>query len=165
MKVTEILTLMEHNYWAMGRLLDAASRLTPEQFTAPQAPHVDAPRDILAHTLSAERLWRTRWQTGVSSPPFRADEVPTVAALQDLWREEERATLAYLTTLKDEALGDPVQFRRGSGELSDPLLRWHMVIQLVTHGTQHRSEVAMQLTAYGCSPGDLDFLLFVLPRR
>jgi uncharacterized damage-inducible protein DinB len=67
--------------------------------------------------------------------------------------------------LDDGALGEAVQFRRLSGELSDPIARWHMVMQMVTHGAQHRSEAAAVLTAYGESPGDLDFLFFILGLR
>lgn len=32
------------------------------------------------------------------------------------------------------------------------------------YGTQHRSEAAAILTGYGCSPGDLDFTLFLNER-
>jgi hypothetical protein len=35
----------------------------------------------------------------------------------------------------------------------------------VTHGTQHRSEAATLLTNYGQSPGNLDFLFYILHLR
>ncbi len=69
------------------------------------------------------------------------------------------------STLDDAMLDDRVQFRRLSGELSDSFTRWHLLMQLVTHGIHHRSEAAALLTAYDQSPGDLDFLFFVLGRR
>jgi uncharacterized damage-inducible protein DinB len=38
---------------------------------------------------------------------------------------------------------------------------WQMLIHQVNHATQHRSEAAMLLTQMGCSPGDLDLLIYV----
>jgi len=37
---------------------------------------------------------------------------------------------------------------------------WHLLVHVVNHGTQHRSEVAMVLTGLGYSPGDLNMLIY-----
>jgi len=37
---------------------------------------------------------------------------------------------------------------------------WHILLEVIIHATQHRSEAAALLTSYGQSPGDLDFLPF-----
>jgi uncharacterized damage-inducible protein DinB len=34
------------------------------------------------------------------------------------------------------------------------------MIHQVNHATQHRSECAAILTHFGCSPGDLDYLVY-----
>ncbi len=161
MNMADITTLFDYNYWATGRVLEQSAHITPEQFvTAPNA-HTNSLRRTLAHTLGAERLWRARWETGTSSITASADDFPTVEALQLSWTEEERALRAYLATLDDAALMRPVRFERRGAVVSYTL--WHLMMHLVNHGTQHRSEAAALLTAYGRSPGDLDFFFFIAP--
>jgi len=38
---------------------------------------------------------------------------------------------------------------------------WHILLDLIIHATQHRSEAAALLTSYGQSPGDFDFIMFM----
>ncbi|MGD9895363.1 MAG: DinB family protein [Dehalococcoidia bacterium] len=165
MNPTEAITLVDYNAWATGHILDAAARLEPEQFTAILGSNTSSLQSILVHALSAERLWRVRLQSGISPSMPNTGDIPDVDSLRQLWHEEAAAFREYLMTLDDGALEETVQFRRLSGELSDPIARWVVVTQLVTHGTQHRSEAATLLTSYGQSPGDLDFLFFILRLR
>jgi uncharacterized damage-inducible protein DinB len=165
MKLTEAITLVDYNAWATTHILDAAARLEPGQFTATPDSNTATLQSILVHALSAERLWRVRLQSGISPSMPQADDIPDVDSLRQLWNDEAAAFRIYLTTLDDGAMEEAVQFRRFSGELSDPIARWVVVTQLVTHGTQHRSEAATLLTNYGQSPGDLDFLFFILRLR
>jgi uncharacterized damage-inducible protein DinB len=165
MNITEAIALADYNAWATGHILDAAARLEPGQFTATPDSKTPSLRSILVHALSAEWLWRVRLQSSISPSMTPADDIPHVDALRTIWDEEATAFRNYLTTLDDGALEETVQFRRSSGELSDPIARWVIVTQLVTHGTQHRSEAATLLTNYGQSPGNLDFLFFMLRLR
>ena len=38
---------------------------------------------------------------------------------------------------------------------------WQVLVDLIFHAAQHRSEAAALLTAYGHPPGDSDFILFM----
>lgn len=161
MNMVAITTLVDYNYWATKRILVQSAHLTPEQFAAAPNAHTNSLRGTLAHTLGAERLWRTRWENSTSSISVSAEDFPTVETLRLGWAAEERALRAYLATLDDAALLRPVRFERRGAVVSYTL--WHLMLQLVNHGTHHRSEAAALLTAYGRSPGDLDFFIFVSP--
>jgi uncharacterized damage-inducible protein DinB len=165
MNKAEILLLLDYGHWATVRVLDAATNVSEEQFTACPTFHTMGLRDTLVHMLGAEQLLRIRIETDVSADPPRGTDFPNPAALRQRWQEEERAMRAYLSTLDDGALNGPFRSRRSSGTMSDPLTRWQILMHLVNHSTQHRSEAALLLTAFGHSPGDLDFGLFLHGRR
>lgn len=160
MRLAEISTLFDYDAWGTDRILDRAAQLTPAQFAAPPNATMPAVRQILAHVLGAQILWRTRFETGTSNINVAPESFPDVDALRQRWVEERGAMRAHLDTLTDEDLGRPFRFER-RGEAVE-LTRWQILFQLINHGTQHRAEVAAILTDYGYSPGDLDFFFFVL---
>ena len=162
MNMRDVKTLFDYNYWATARVLQAAEHIDPDQFVAPLSGQITSLRDVLMHIMSVERLWRVRWETGSSPDVLQAEDFPKLAPLRQYWEQEQHAMRTHLATLDDTMLGERVQFRRASGAQSASFVRWHLLMQLVTHGTLHRSEAAALLTTYGQSPGDLDFLFFVL---
>ena len=160
MNTGEIVTLYDYNYWATQRILRAARGLTETEFLASTALSWGSVRDVLAHTLSAEWIWRTRCQEG-RSPAALLDpaEFPTLGALVERWAVEERTMRAYVASLDSATLAQPIAYRStGGSALSNTL--WHILVHVVNHGTQHRAEVAHVLTSYGHSPGDVDMILF-----
>jgi uncharacterized damage-inducible protein DinB len=159
MRVRDIQALYDYHYWANGRILDTATRVTDEQFAASAPVPSGSLRGTLVHTLGAELTWLARWEGRVPVPRRPDDESVTVASLAALWGETETALRAYLATLDDNALDRELRYTRSGGQtLTKPL--WQTLVHVVNHGTQHRSEAAMLLTIYGASPGNLDFSLW-----
>ena len=74
MDLRDLQTLLDYHYWARDRVLDAAEKLTPEQFTRDLGSSFKSVRDTLVHTYAAEWAWHSRWH-GVSPtsllPPDR----------------------------------------------------------------------------------------------
>jgi uncharacterized damage-inducible protein DinB len=87
-------------------------------------------------------------------------EFPDLKSLRVRWKGEEAAMRAYLATLTNDDLNATISYARTGGARSENTL-WHLLAHLVNHGTQHRSEAAVRLTALGSSPGDLDMVLFL----
>ena len=160
MNKSDIDLLIDYNYWANARILNAAGPLTLEQYTAPAGLSHGSIRGMLVHTLSAESIWLARWQ-GVSPTAMLAEgDFPDLAALKARWAAEERAMRAYIAGLSDADLQQTVHYKDRKGNpFQNPL--WQLAAHLVNHGTQSRSEVAVALTSFNCSPGDIDLILFL----
>ena len=161
MHISDILTLFDYNYWANDRILSAAGRLLPDQYTAPHQVSYGSLHGTLVHTLGAEMVWRQRIKEG-SSPTMMISqgEVPTLDALVERWRNEEQTMRGYLSSVTEADLNNRIHYNNLTGKAFDATL-WHILTHMVTHGMQHRSECAILLTNYGQSPGDIDFMLYV----
>lgn len=154
----DIVTLIHFNFWANERILAACNRISVEEFTRLLAtdPGWGSLHGILVHTLDAEYGWRCVLQALDADEILQADNFGDVAALKSRWDMERAAWFDYIDTLTDESLDLSVG--------DDPLNRlkvWQIILHVVTHGIQHRSEAAAILTGFGYSPGELDFDLFL----
>ncbi|GAB4475133.1 MAG: hypothetical protein Kow00124_15830 [Anaerolineae bacterium] len=161
MRITEIRTLYDYNYWANARVIRAAGQVQPEQLTRRADVSHGSLLGSLVHVLSAEWVWRLRCQEGISPPALlREEDFPTLADLQRAWAAEEQAMRAYLRGLSDAALDEKIHYSATSGTPHTSTL-WHVLVHVVNHGTQFRAEAAVLLTAFGRSPGNLDFIAFL----
>lgn len=160
MKKNEIPTLYRYNAWANARILNAASQLTSEQFLAATPFSYGSLRATLVHMLFAEWLWRQRWEGQSPTGWLVPEDFPTFEALRSRWENEGASLLEFVEHVSEEKLDTMVHYTTTSGKPYENIL-WHLMLHLVNHGTQHRSEVAAMLTDFGSSPGDLDFIVFV----
>jgi uncharacterized damage-inducible protein DinB len=157
----DIRTLYDYNYWANARVLSAAIKLTAEQLTTPVRLSHGSLRGTLVHILGTEVVWRLRCQEGVSPTALPTEsEFPTLEILRSRWQTEERMLRGYLASLSEEALNAKVQYKTTKGVPFENVV-WHVLLHVVNHGTQFRSEAAVALTEYSQSPGDLDMLVFL----
>jgi uncharacterized damage-inducible protein DinB len=164
MNKTDLQTLYDYNYWANERILNAAARVTPEQYAAPAHLSHGSLRGTLVHTYVAEFVWRLRCHEGVSptSLPGEAD-FPTLDLLSERWQEEERLMRLYIGSLADEGLQEIVHYTNTKGVPYSNRL-WNLLVHVVNHGTQSRAEAGLALASYGHSPGDLDMVLYFRER-
>lgn len=150
----------QYNAWANRRILDTAAQISPEQMRAGTLLPFGTVHNTLVHILGAQWLWLNRWQ-GISPRAFMdPQDFSDFTNLRARWDEIEAKTHEFVFACTDEDLvrvGSYRNFR--DQEWSYPL--WQQMLHQVNHATQHRSEVAMILSGWNCSPGSMDFLYFV----
>ena len=160
MNKQDILLLYQYNQWANAKILNAAANVTPEQFLAPASfPHGGL-RGTLVHALSAEWIWRTRWEGTSPTHLLKANDFPDFQSLRLRWADEEGRLLSFVENITEERLNSTFDYTNTSGKPFTRVL-WQAMAHVVNHGTQHRTEAAAMLTDLGCSPGDIDLNVFL----
>ena len=69
----------------------------------------------------------------------------------------------FLGNLTDDQL-DAVLAYADSADTPYERVLWQLMLHVANHGSYHRAETAMALTAMGHSPGDLDYSYFEISR-
>jgi uncharacterized damage-inducible protein DinB len=172
MKIDEIKLMCDYNDWADARLLAACAKVSPEQYAAPTSYGHGGLRATMVHIL--DNLWQQRItlegyyqkplenEAAYDMTELHEDVLQTFAVLQERWMIEQQEMRAYLDTLTEEKLNSTIRYVI-PGALRERVV-WHILMDIIIHATQHRSEAAALLTDYGQSPGDFDFIVFITER-
>jgi len=160
MSIPEIQLLFDYYYWATAHILSATEKVSQEQFTQGRVSGQRSLRATLVHALSSERNWRARWQGNDPLADLDEQTFPTLASLRTYWQQQEQEMRTFLASLREEELARLIEGVTDAGTAYvDPI--WHSMLHVLFHGAQHRSEAAEIVTKYGCSPGELDFFVFL----
>ncbi|MGA8620179.1 MAG: DinB family protein [Candidatus Sulfotelmatobacter sp.] len=113
------------------------------------------PLQLLAHILSAERLWLERMKQQAQSlpvwPDFTIEQCRSqVAELTSLWRE-------YLGQLSPAGLSDEVAYKNSKGESWANTVE-DILTHVLLHSAYHRGQIASQMRAGGIQPAYTDFI-------
>lgn len=165
MTLDELNLLVDYNYWARDRLLDAVSALTPEQFTHDLGNSFGSVRDTIAHICDAESIWLARW-SGLQPTGFqKPDRIPDLETARKEWTELENRMRAVVRSLGPDGVQLEIKYRdlRGA-ERSDVF--WQMLQHVVNHGSYHRGQVTTLLRQLGAKPAKfMDLIMFYRERR
>jgi len=164
MSPQEMSGLFEYNSWANHRSLDAAEKLSVEQFTRPMGSSFSSVRDTLAHIYGAEWLWLERFQGRSPSGLPNVNQFPDVGTLRTTWAEEEKRLLTFVRGLSQADLDREMEYKTlRFGVYTNPL--WQSMMHLVNHGTYHRGQVTTLLRQLGAEPILLDLMHFYREQR
>jgi uncharacterized damage-inducible protein DinB len=164
MDLQDLRTLLDYHYWARDRVLEAADRLTPEQFNRDLGNSFRSVRDTLAHTYAAEWAWHSRWNGHSPTALLSSDLFPDVAELRRLWTELETKMRAFLDGLGEEGITRVFEYKLFSGQPGKSVF-WHMLQHVVNHATYHRGQVTTMLRQLGAEPPkSMDLIAFYRER-
>ncbi|NUQ27181.1 MAG: DUF664 domain-containing protein [Acidobacteriaceae bacterium] len=143
--------LIDYNYWARDRVLDAVGAITPEQFIRPMGNSFGSVRDTIAHICSAERIWITRLKGEKLQAIQKPERFPDVDAARKEWAALEVEIREQLASLGPNAVERTIEYQdlRGNDQ-ADPL--WQMLQHMVNHGTYHRGQITTMLRQMGVAP-------------
>src|SRR5215472_15874159 len=152
--------LVDYNYWARDRILDAVSALTPEQFSQPLGNSFSSIRDTIAHICDAESIWIRRWN-GEQPIGFQNPErILDAAAAREEWARLERQMRQVLERLGPEGAELTIEYKDMRGAQRSEVFR-QMVQHVVNHGTYHRGQVTTMLRQLGATPPRyMDLIVF-----
>ncbi len=174
MKIDEIKLMYDYNDWADARILAACARVSPAQYAAPTSLGTgrEGLRATMIHMLDNMWQWRITLQgyykealadeAAYDATELHEDAFPTFAALRERWMTEQRELWAYINTLTEDTLNSKIRYVI-PGAVREHVV-WHILLDVILHAMQHRSEAAALMTMYGQSPGDYDFTLFLNER-
>ena len=118
--------------------------------------------ELLAHILSAERLWLERLkQQPQSSPVWPKTAIENCAAEIDGLR---RAWHDFLGNVGEDELGRTVSYTNSKGEpWSSTIL--DVLTHVTMHSAYHRGQIASHMRARGKAPAYTDFIHAVRQKR
>jgi uncharacterized damage-inducible protein DinB len=158
--LAQLCTLFEYNEWANAHVLDAASHLDTDDFARDLGASFGSVQGNLSHMLFAQRLWLSRWTGGTAPPPV--GQMERTAISREL-AAADAALRTYIQALPETELEREWYYVDTQGNAQRAVL-WHTLLHVANHGTHHRAEAAMLLTALGRPPRQLDLAFFTLEK-
>jgi uncharacterized damage-inducible protein DinB len=164
----DIQLFFEYDRWANNRVLQAASTLSPEDFTRDLGGSFSSVRDTLVHIIGGEWGWLRYWKEPSPSSAFVVDlwtrhdalftpsAFPDVATVRLKWAEVERDQVEFVNRVTNESLGRMLPLRATQISLA------YLMQHLANHSTYHRGQVAVMMRQLASKPLATDFHLFLL---
>jgi uncharacterized damage-inducible protein DinB len=151
--------LFEYNEFANTRVLREALQLDDETLNREAGASKGSIYGNLVHILGSQNVWLSRWKG--ASWTF---EPPARDAITAAYDSSHTALREFAASLTDSDWDRVIDYKDMAG-VDHRTQLGVLITHVVNHGTLHRGEAGMLLAVHGHSPGDLDFVLFVLDRQ
>ncbi|MCH8345374.1 MAG: DinB family protein [Chloroflexi bacterium] len=159
----QIRALYEYNEWANDHVLAAASGLSEEELGRKLGASFESVQGNLRHTLGAQVMWLARWTGSGRAKMPELDKVRTLDAISEGYASSHEELRRFVGSLGEGDIARAISYVDIRGNAYERPLG-PLMTHVVNHGTHHRAETAMALTALGKPPRQLDYLYFELER-
>ncbi|HEU4391372.1 MAG TPA: DinB family protein [Blastocatellia bacterium] len=164
MRVADLITLYDFNYWANARLMKVLDRLSDEELTQKIGGGHDSIRSTLVHIMSAESGWLERCGGPARGPRLNPAEYPTLASIRQAWAVLEQKVRAFLGGLTDSDLDRQVRYSNDRGDVRQMPLG-DLMQHAANHGVHHKGQISLMLRLIGYEPEDVDLLIYCGEKR
>ena len=154
-------SLIGFHQWANEKILEQAARLSDDDLSRDLPVTHTSIRAVLVHMLGTMTFWHANW----THTERRQPDVSTRERLVEAYASAHADLRAFAARLTDDDWERSEPWWRQATGRAEELPLGDTIVQVVNHGTQHRSEIAVMLTELGCSPGDLDYLNYAFRKR
>lgn len=142
--------MMEHMYWADGRILDALEEI--------ETKNTDLLK-LVRHVAVAERVWLSRLQGKGSVQYSLWEEAEDLAAIRTMFDENAEAYRAYIEGLEEFVLDEMIDYANQSGVQFRTSVR-DILSQVLLHGQYHRGQINRALRIESAEPVQVDYITF-----
>jgi uncharacterized damage-inducible protein DinB len=148
----------EYHFAENRKIWDTAiTSLSHEQFTQ----HVDyshgSIRDQIVHLMSVDDTWFSGLHGDEIPQPLDPVNFDDQKIIRSHWDNVEQNMRDYLAKLRDEMLFEKPF---SDGEDKD-LILWQVLLHVVNHGTDHRSQLLRLLNDLGVKTAPQDYIFYV----
>ncbi|MBV1775368.1 DinB family protein [Burkholderiaceae bacterium DAT-1] len=147
MSVSSLFSLFQYKNWANRELLSLMATVPDAQADARH----QAIR-FLNHIYVVDRIFQAHLQAVPHGyDATNTKETPALAELDAAVSEVDAWYLAYVQSLSEASLAEPVTFEFTDGDRGT-LTREEMLLHIITHGGYHRGNVGQILRGMGMAP-------------
>lgn len=142
--------LFRHNAWANQKLLAFCEGLSDAQLDSTAIGGFGSIRETLPHIIGAEVGYVERVNGKLPAQPFAPGQFPGFAALKDAarWASDELLLLALAARQETSVHQRPPR-------PADVYPLASLIVQALTHSTEHRTQIAAIITQLGLEPPDM----------
>jgi uncharacterized damage-inducible protein DinB len=146
-----LVEFIRYNTWANLRLLEACETLSPEQLAASAPGTYGTIARTLEHLVDSEAFYYKLLTGQTLPPPFRWEDNPAVPAIRAYYDQVGQAFIE--AAARANPAGVLHQKWQGGSAAYKALA---LLIPIVNHGVEHRTNVTTILTGLGATPPELD---------